>query len=367
MDYQRFLCHQSWTSVVAQICRNICPHIANANMEVTMDPACKTEMKTAVFYSTWIIKGFSSIKTDKYSSAIFTGLSAFTSRAVFWYFSFYPKCYSDRPYVDAMLKIDNGGSSKFYADVELELNKPSKDNPKTTGPTAVSGFTKIGCDMSMSRTDWERYLLQDDTLSLRFRISLHEIVSEMQKPLKMLPEDSQLLDNYASLFSSGEFFSDLTVVIGKREFPAHRAILAVRSPVFAAMFKHTEMAESQQKRVVIQDIEPHVFEEVLRFIYTDTVQGLDKLAHELLAAADKYALDRLRNMCEECLGKNLSVETVTKTLHLADLYHAKQLHQLAVQFIAKNIKSMQTHDWKDLLTNNADVAAEMFSELTKLR
>uniref|UniRef100_A0A8D8ACS8 Speckle-type POZ protein-like A n=2 Tax=Culex pipiens TaxID=7175 RepID=A0A8D8ACS8_CULPI len=335
--------------------------------QVTMDPACKTEMKTAVFHSTWIIKGFSSIQTDKYSSAIFTGLSAFTSRAVFWYFSFYPQGHSDRAYVDVMLKIDNGGSSKFYADVELELNKRSKDNPNTTGSTAVSGFTKIGCDMSMSRMDWERYLLQDDTLSLRFRISLHEIVSEMQKPLQMLQKDYQLLDNYASLFSSSEFFSDLTVVIGKREFSAHRAILAVRSPVFAAMFKHTEMAESQQKRVVIHDIEPHVFEEVLRFIYTDTVQGLDKLAHELLAAADKYALDRLRNMCEECLGKNLSVETVTKTLHLADLYHAKQLHQLAVQFIAKNIKSMQTHDWKDLLTNNADVAAEMFSELTKLR
>ncbi|XP_038106776.1 speckle-type POZ protein B-like [Culex quinquefasciatus] len=175
-----------------------------------------------------------------------------------------------------------------------------------------------------------------------------------------------MLDHFASLLSMAKNFSDTTLIVDGETFTVHRAILAVRSPVFAAMFEHAEMKESQKNQVTIPDIEPHVFQEVLRFIYTDTVQGLDKLAHELLAAADKYALDRLGTMCEEFLGKHLSVATVTRTLHLADMHNAKQLRHRAIQFIAKNIKAMQTSDWKSLLANNPDVAAEMFSELTKM-
>lgn len=73
-----------------------------------------------------------------------------------------------------------------------------------------------------------------------------------------------------------------------RQFKAHKAILAARSPVFAAMFEHG-MAESRANRVNITDVEPDILGEVLRFIYTGRVVGLDNpvMAQELLAAADK--------------------------------------------------------------------------------
>ncbi|VDM36143.1 unnamed protein product [Hydatigera taeniaeformis] len=73
-----------------------------------------------------------------------------------------------------------------------------------------------------------------------------------------------------------------------RQFKAHKAILAARSPVFAAMFEHG-MTESRANRVNITDVEPDILGEVLRFIYTGRVVGLDNpvMAQELLAAADK--------------------------------------------------------------------------------
>lgn len=52
------------------------------------------------------------------------------------------------------------------------------------------------------------------------------------------------------------------------------------------MFSH-EMEESRSNRVQIDDIDADVLEEVLRFIYTGKAPNMDKMADELLAAADK--------------------------------------------------------------------------------
>ena len=54
------------------------------------------------------------------------------------------------------------------------------------------------------------------------------------------------------------------------------------------------MTEAQSDRVVVDDVEPDVMKELLRFMYTDTAPNLERMADTLLAAADKYQLDRLK-------------------------------------------------------------------------
>lgn len=66
---------------------------------------------------------------------------------------------------------------------------------------------------------------------------------------------------------------------------SHEIIIA-RSPVFAAMFEH-EMEERKQNRVAISDVDHDVLKEMLRFIYTGKAPNLEKMADDLLAAADK--------------------------------------------------------------------------------
>ena len=110
------------------------------------------------------------------------------------------------------------------------------------------------------------------------------------------------------------------------------------------MFEH-DMEEKKNSRVEVKDVEPDVMAELLRFIYTGkTAANLDNMAADLLAAADKYALERLkvRNlilvlrtmlhnviyvqvMCEEALCNGLTVENVCDVLILADLHSAEQL------------------------------------------
>lgn len=88
-----------------------------------------------------------------------------------------------------------------------------------------------------------------------------------------------------SLLDSGTF-SDVTLCTRGREFKAHKAILSARSPVFGAMFEH-EMEESRKGRVEISDIDPDVFHEMLKFVYTGSTPQLQGMADDLLAAADK--------------------------------------------------------------------------------
>lgn len=52
------------------------------------------------------------------------------------------------------------------------------------------------------------------------------------------------------------------------------------------MFEH-EMEERKQNRVAITDVDQEVLKEMLRFIYTGKAANLERMADDLLAAADK--------------------------------------------------------------------------------
>ena len=60
----------------------------------------------------------------------------------------------------------------------------------------------------------------------------------------------------------------MTVNVRSRRFPAHKSILAARSDVFDAMFQHP-LREKLTNQILREDIEPEVFQEWLRFVYTD--------------------------------------------------------------------------------------------------
>ncbi|KAG5452460.1 Protein roadkill [Clonorchis sinensis] len=152
-----------------------------------------------------------------------------------------------------------------------------------------------------------------------------------------------------------------TVVL--RQFEAHKAILAARSPVFAAMFEHG-MEESRANRVEITDMEPDTLAEVLRYIYTGQVVGMDKLAHDLLAAADKYQLERLKTMCEEALVESLSVENCCDILGLADMHNADQLKAHTLEFIMLHAHDVcETEGYDQLVRHRPRLLNECFRSL----
>lgn len=115
-------------------------------------------------------------------------------------------------------------------------------------------------------------------------------ISGQNNTIQFKVPDCKLNEDLLGLFESQKF-SDVILSVSGREYYAHKAILAARSPVFAAMFEH-EMEEKKQNRVEITDMEHDVLKEMLKFIYSGKVSLLEKMADDLLAAADKVSTIR---------------------------------------------------------------------------
>ena len=91
---------------------------------------------------------------------------------------------------------------------------------------------------------------------------------------------------------------------------------------------------------------------LLHFIYWDELPDMQELigtdsksastlvAQHLLAAADRYALERLKAICESKLCEGITVNTVATTLALAEQHHCFQLKAVCLKFVAspENLK-----------------------------
>ncbi len=107
------------------------------------------------------------------------------------------------------------------------------------------------------------------------------------------------------LFSS-KSGSDVTFIIAGQEIKAHKSILSVKSPVFAAMFKPGIQEEITGRIDIPAGISPDIFNELLRFIYTGRVQFTKSNAEPLLAASDQYSISSLKSKCEKFFNKLVS-------------------------------------------------------------
>ncbi|CAD6340056.1 unnamed protein product [Miscanthus lutarioriparius] len=127
-------------------------------------------------------------------------------------------------------------------------------------------------------------------------------------------------------------------------FPAHKIILATRSPVFKAQL-YGKMKETKAWCVTVEDMQPDVFKYLLNFIYTDALPVFDddiddddysEMIKHLLVAADRYAMDRMKLLCASVLVENLRVDTVATTLAFLDQHNCKSLRDMCIEFMASS-------------------------------
>ena len=158
-------------------------------------------------------------------------------------------------------------------------------------------------------------------------------------------------------------FTDVQIQCGDKIFECHEFILSARSPVFKAMFQ-VEMKEKKTKKVVVKDIHPDVFEELLTFIYTGKCPNVDNLTRALFGAADKYQVELLKTICIEKLCNRIDVKNCVDFLIIGDMYQADILKKISLDFISKNVGIIcDLGGWKESLLGNPSLMADVLEAI----
>lgn len=174
-----------------------------------------------------------------------------------------------------------------------------------------------------------------------------------------VPETS-VHDQLPGYLENGKF-SDVILEVGGTEIKSHKMILSAQSPVFSAMFNHETMKETTENRVVIQDVDAEVAQQMLEFIYTNKMpRKIDEFADRLMVVAQKYQMEKLKLMCARVLAGRLSLENIFSTLIYVDMSEAGKLKEYIFEFIKKNKAIFESTDFKNFENSHSKLAVEIY-------
>jgi speckle-type POZ protein len=250
----------------------------------------------------------------------------------------------DDQFAYVFLLLMNAGEDEVTASFDFSLQDPT---PLSTGEKHKYSFTTLKFSSTSSGWGTGKFVskadlaasgyLKDDCLLIKCVVNVPKLTDDIIVP------PSHLAKDLGNLLDSG-INADMTVKIGSfKAFKVHTCVLAARSPVFRAQLCGS-MMESRENNICIDDIDAEVFEVVLHYLYKDCLpefmeentEDATNMVQHLLVAADMYAMERLKLMCESKLSKTLDTDTVGITLDLAEQYNCEQLKSCCIKYMARS-------------------------------
>uniref|UniRef100_A0A0D9RUQ8 Speckle type BTB/POZ protein like n=1 Tax=Chlorocebus sabaeus TaxID=60711 RepID=A0A0D9RUQ8_CHLSB len=266
---------------------------------------CYTQVKVVKFSYMWTINNFSFCREEMGEVLKSSTFSSGPSDKMKWCLRVNPKGLDDesKDYLSLYLLLVSCPKSEVRAKFKFSLLNAKREETKAMESQRAYRFVQ-GKDWGFKKfirrdflLDEANGLLPDDKLTLFCEVSVVQdsvnISGHTNTNTLKVPE-CRLAEDLGNLWENTRF-TDCSFFVRGQEFKAHKSVLAARSPVFNAMFEH-EMEESKKNQVEINDLDPDVFKEMMRFIYTGRAPNLDKMADNLLAAADKDSIERAKTI-----------------------------------------------------------------------
>ncbi|XP_078446486.1 BTB/POZ and MATH domain-containing protein 2-like [Wolffia australiana] len=221
--------------------------------------------------------------------------------------------------------------------------------------------------------------LKDDCLLVHCSVGVVRSHTEGPKVYSISVPPSSIGRHFGELLYGG-IATDVRFEVNGEIFSAHKLVLAARSPVFRAQL-FGPMRDQNTDCIKVHDVEPPAFKALLHFMYWDTLPDMEEItgssaksastmmAQHLLAAADRYCMDRLRLICESKLCDEVAINTVATTLVLAEQHHCLQLKVVCLKFVAlpENLRAvMQTDGFEHLKMSCPCLLTEILSYVAKV-
>jgi speckle-type POZ protein len=272
-------------------------------------------------YHLLVVEGYSRIKHMPNRAAIRS--RPFILGGYRWVLSFYPNGSRSESsdFISLILNLDQELAQPVK--VHLDFSFIHHDLPLSLGQAPARIRAVIARDFSTGARSWgqhkfmKREALKDDSFIVRYDI----IIADPLAPFIEVPS-SNMCQHFTKLLET-KVGTDVTFMIDGETFVAHRCILAARSPVFMAELFGPMKEGTTDDVIHIKDMEASVFKALLRFIYADSMPKMEEAREvgesraeamwlqNLLVAADRYDLQRLKSMCEERLAKHIDLRSVT--------------------------------------------------------
>ncbi|XP_019483589.1 PREDICTED: kelch-like protein 30 [Hipposideros armiger] len=158
-----------------------------------------------------------------------------------------------------------------------------------------------------------------------------------------LPSHAQnMLDGLLRLRSQPKM-ADVTLLVGGRELPCHRGLLALSSPYFHAMFAG-DFAESFSARVELRDVEAAVVGQLVDFVYTGRLTITQANVEALTRTAACLHFPAVQKACGRYLQQQLDA---TNCLGICEFGEQQGLLGVAAKawaFLRENFEAVARED-----------------------
>jgi hypothetical protein len=162
-----------------------------------------------------------------------------------------------------------------------------------------------------------------------------------------------------------DLLSDVQFVVEGQTIYAHK-ILCLRCPYFRNMLMG-EYMESRAESIAIPDVKHSTFLLLLEYLYTDAVNITVETAMELFQVADRFAIDRLKELCEQKMLSTIEVDTAGHILLTADQHNAQNLREKCMTYVLRHFDRVSvTPAFEEMGRTNVDLVFEVLRRRQKM-
>ncbi|CAK9151067.1 unnamed protein product [Ilex paraguariensis] len=177
-------------------------------------------------------------------------------------------------------------------------------------------------------------------------VALHKLANKVSSlsPVDAAPPSPIPQVYLGEQYVNNPTLSDVTFLIEGKRFYAHRICLLASSDAFRAMFDGG-YREKDAKDIEIPNIRWDVFDLMMRYIYTGSVDVNLDISQDLLRAADQYLLEGLKRLCEYAISRDITVENVSLVYELSEAFNAMSLKHACILFILEKFDKLSAMPW----------------------
>lgn len=166
----------------------------------------------------------------------------------------------------------------------------------------------------------------------------------------------ELLSSQSGLLYFSKEFTDVTFVVDKEKFKAHRVMLAARSDYFRALLFGGMRETNPANEIEISDCSARSFNVLLTYIYTGKMSlgelGLEVVL-ELISLAHKYGFLALESAIQGYLKAILDVKNVCQIFDLSSFFQLKDLYNSCLDYLDQDAVEVLSMDSFPNLSKNS--------------